>query len=875
MTELFDRCLGLAPAEREQILAIANATVSCEVRSLLENADPDLESFLSPVDQILSPSQGVPQQIGAYRIERLLGQGGMGTVFLARRVGEFDQLVAVKLIRRDFGSAADSLAIRFRQERQILATLQHPYIAHLIDGGTSDAHPYLVVEYVPGLRIDEYCNVHHLAIRQRIELFLKVCGAVQYAHQNLIVHRDLKPANVLVLDDGTPRLLDFGIAKLLSDDNSAPNLTRTEMRVFTPTYASPEQLRGERVGTASDVYSLGVMLYELLTGQKPHLVNADSEYAVLDAVCRQTPPSASAAIKRYSGEEKEARAAERKTAYASWGKALRNDLDLVLSKAISADICRRYQSVEQFASDLNRYLAHLPITARKDTWIYRAQKFWSRHKALVSVAAAAILLVLAAGLALLREYRIAIQQKQRAERRFDDLHALAKSNVTEVQDALDRIRGGTEVRALILQRTVQYLDSLAAEKDNDINLQRDLASTYQILAQRLGNPASGNLGDTAGANANYDRSIRIRESIVAQPQSNEKDKLQLIEVRRHKGLMQFSAGHLEAARQTLVEAANASDAILAGNPHDIIAVLILVSMTHRSLADILEDDAESNLADPVQALRHADTALEAARKAYERQPSSLNLLWNLINVQETKAHVLAENGHAEEGMNLEKSTLDLAKESSGHLTAAEEQILLFTTYKYGLMISEKDPLGARPWLDGPVSAVVSARASDPADMKMAGWSAIGMTMAGNVHRLAGERAKGLKMMDKGMGQLTGLLAKSPAAAGQLYFALAAGYRGLADEALKSGKTKEAIREYQNADRVYAEDGAKIPDDLGVYAKRSENQLSLAVAEAKLGMAKQAAADRKLALEYADRVLRIHPDNPEVQKLKLRAIAMKN
>jgi len=396
VTDLFDRCAQLSEDEREGLLAAADQRIAAEVRSLLLNAGDD--SCLNPVDEILNPTDDLPRQVGAYRIERLLGQGGMGDVFLARRTGEFDQQVAVKLIRRDFGIGTRALDQRFRQERQILASLQHPNIAHLIDGGTSNAYPYLVVEYVPGVRIDDYCDRNRLSIRQRIELFLKICSAVQYAHQRLVVHRDLKPANVLVLDDGTPKLLDFGIAKLISEDDSASDLTRTAMRVFTPGYASPEQLRGAFAGTTSDVYSLGVMLYELLTGQRPHVVDADSDLALLDAVCNRTPTLASAAINRHPEDSREAKAAERATAFPAWNKTLRGDLDLILLRAISADISRRYQSVEQFSADLDRYLANLPITARKDSWAYRAQKYWSRHKALVSVTSFALVICSSPGL---------------------------------------------------------------------------------------------------------------------------------------------------------------------------------------------------------------------------------------------------------------------------------------------------------------------------------------------------------------------------------------------------------------------------------------------------------------------------------------------
>lgn len=558
VTELFDRCLQASPVGRESLLDAADPHLASEVRSLLLNAGDD--SSLNPVDEILNPTDDLPRQVGAYRIERLLGQGGMGDVFLARRTGEFDQQVAVKLIRRDFGIAARVLDRRFRQERQILASLQHPNIAHLIDGGTSNAHPYLVVEYVPGVRIDEYCNRHRLSIRQRIEPFLKICSAVQYAHQNLIVHRDLKPANVLVLDDGTPKLLDFGIAKLLREDDSTSDLTRTAMRAFTPSYASPEQLRGQPVGTASDVYSLGVMLHELLTGQLPHAVDANSDLALLDAVCNQTPTLASAATKRHPEDSREAKAAERATDFATWNKALRGDLDLILSRAISADITRRYQSVEQFSADLDRYLANRPITARKDSWTYRAQKYWSRHKALVSVTSLALVILLVSGIALWHEYQIANEQRLRAERRFNDVRAVSHDLIFQIHDSIQYLAGATPARKLVVQAALRYLNALSKDAPDDISLQEEIATAYDKVGEAQGGVGKANLGDTAGALESHRRALEIRKSILASKPNDPSARDGLIrsyqqlgaillDMGRYQESLEYSTAHLELSKE--------------------------------------------------------------------------------------------------------------------------------------------------------------------------------------------------------------------------------------------------------------------------------------------------------------------------------------
>ena len=588
VTDLFDRCLGSSSEERERFLAAASDEIACEVRSLLENADSGSESFQNPVDEILDPPQSLPRQFGAYRVERLLGQGGMGSVFLARRVGEFEQLVAVKLIRQDFGLAAQVLERRFQQERQILASLQHPNIAHLIDGGTRDSNPYLVVEYVSGVRIDDYCNRNRLSIRQRIELFLKICGAVQYAHQRLVVHRDLKPANVLVLDDGTPKLLDFGIAKLMREDDSASDLTRTAMRVFTPSYASPEQLRGAPVGTASDVYSLGVMLYELLTGQRPHIVDADSGLALLDAVCNQAPALASAAIKRHPEDSREAKAAERATEFPAWNKTLRGDLDLILLRAISADISRRYQTVEQFSADLDRYLQNRPITARKDSWTYRAQKYWSRHKALVSVTSLALMILLVAGIALWHEYRIANEQRLRAERRFNDVRAVSHDLIFPIHDSIQYLAGATPARKLVVQSALQYLNALSKDAPDDISLQEEIATAYDKVGEAQGGVGKANLGDTAGALESHKKALDIRKSIFASKPNDPSSRDGLIrsyqqvghilqDMGRYEESLEYNTAHLELSKQ-----------LAAGSPHNDVARSRLAD-SYNWMGDILSD----------------------------------------------------------------------------------------------------------------------------------------------------------------------------------------------------------------------------------------------------------------------------------------------
>lgn len=336
------------------------------------------------------------QRLGAYRILRKLGAGGMGDVYLAERADdEYQQRVAIKLVRG--GTFSPQVQARLRTERQILATLQHPNIARLLDGGRApDGTPYLVMEYIQGEPIDAYCDRQRLTLAERIGLVRAVCSAVQYAHRNLIVHRDLKPNNILITPDGNPKLLDFGIAKLL-DARQLPQtlaVTHYEYRVMTPAHASPEQVRGDVITTASDIYVLGVLLYELLCGQRPFQLGGTSFSEMERIVCEEQPLAPSTAFAR-TVQHSPGLAAEiasfRSTSPARLQKQLEGDLDDIVAMAMRKDPERRYSSAEQLAADLERHLSGQPVLATRDTWVYRAGKFVRRHAIAVAGSAAAVL----------------------------------------------------------------------------------------------------------------------------------------------------------------------------------------------------------------------------------------------------------------------------------------------------------------------------------------------------------------------------------------------------------------------------------------------------------------------------------------------------
>lgn len=339
--------------------------------------------------------------VGPYRLIRQLGRGGMGQVFLAVRDDEaFKRYVAIKIIRR--GMDTQDILIRFRVERQILASLTHPNIAHLLDGGATDEGlSYFVMEYVDGVPINRYCNENRLSLENRLKLFVKVAAAVHYAHQNLIVHRDLKPANILVTTDGDVKLLDFGIAKFLNPDLVGYTLpmTRTEMRLMTPEYASPEQIRGNTVTTASDVYQLGILLYELLTGHCPFSFQTVARGEIEKIILEKAPEKPSTMISRVEELPRaivnpELISVQRRTPLERLRKQLTGDLDHIVLMALRKEIDRRYQSADQLLQDIQNYRAGRPVTAQADTWRYRTSKFVQRNKMGVGATALVALLLI-------------------------------------------------------------------------------------------------------------------------------------------------------------------------------------------------------------------------------------------------------------------------------------------------------------------------------------------------------------------------------------------------------------------------------------------------------------------------------------------------
>ncbi len=522
--ELFEAAVDLDRNGRTALLdkeCGEDEVLRAEVESLLESDERTGDFIEQPgfaiprdlfPDNVEEPFVG--RQFGAYQVIREIGRGGLGAVYLAARADdEYRKEVAIKLVRR--GLDTEDILRRFRNERQILAQLDHPNIARLIDGGTTDdGLPYFVMEYVNGVPINAYCDANALLTTERLKLFRKVCGAITYAHQNLVIHRDLKPSNILVTQEGEPKLLDFGIAKLLSAGDESFTQTIPELRVMTPEYASPEQVKGENITTTSDVYSLGVLLYELLTGQRPYRLKTRSAEEIARAITEQEPERPSTAVAKGDGNPK---------TQIPNPKLLRDDLDNILLMAMRKEPARRYASVAQFSEDIRRHLEQLPVIARKDTLRYRSEKFIGRHK--VGVAAAILIALSLVGgmVATVWEARRATQQRDRAERRFADVRKLSNALLFDIAPKIERLDGSIEARKSLVQRALEYLDSLANESAENFPLQRELAAAYEKVGELQGAPRKPNLNDFSGAIASYEKARDIRKRLLENHPDDQED----------------------------------------------------------------------------------------------------------------------------------------------------------------------------------------------------------------------------------------------------------------------------------------------------------------------------------------------------------------
>ena len=563
--EIFLATADLPAAERKAFLAQVcqgDAELRAEVESLLHADSTDGATIAAAIESEVSAllddrSSLVGTRMGPYRLLKEIGRGGMGAVYLGERDDEhFHKRVAIKVVKR--GMDSSEVLARFRHERQILAGLEHPYIARLIDGGTiPDGRPFFVMEYVEGQPIDVYCVARGLNVEQRLQLFLRVCEAVAYAHRALVVHRDLKPGNIFVAAEGIPKLLDFGVAKLLDPaTGNSYTFTASATGPLTPEYASPEQIKGLPITTAADIYSLGAILFELLTGTRAQKITTRAPSEIERVICETDTPRPSTVARAAGAPHK-----------------LDSDLDNIVLMAMRKDPEHRYGSVNRLADDIVRHLGGRPVFARQESVLYNLRKFVRRNRLTVA-AAVLVLLSLLGGIVLVeRQARraererafaeaqrlVAEQERERAEvqrqlaerervraeaeaqiarteqelsqRRLTQMLDLANSSLFGVHSAIEKLPGATEARRQIVVTTLRYLEDLSKDAGQDDRLRFMLSASYFKVANVLGYPMQPNLGDTKGALANYEKSASLIAPLLAKDPNRAEYVLQWVQTK--------------------------------------------------------------------------------------------------------------------------------------------------------------------------------------------------------------------------------------------------------------------------------------------------------------------------------------------------------
>ncbi|WP_457330111.1 protein kinase domain-containing protein, partial [Rhizobacter sp. P5_C2] len=535
--------------------------LQAELESLLAAAEPeDTALDQQPAAQLLqaidahAARQWIGRRLGPYRLVSLIARGGMGEVYRGERDdGQFEQRVAVKLMRED--GDPQMLLTRFNAERRILASLDHPNLAKLLDAGlTPDGEPYFVMELVDGIALDFYCEQNALALPQRLQLFRNVCRVVDYAHRQGVIHRDLKPANILVTPQGVVKLVDFGIAKRLAVDGSEATLTL--QRVLTPDYASPEQVRGETLTPASDIYALGVVLYRLLARASPYGEATDS-YALTRAICETEPPRPSHAVP-HGGRLR---------------RQLRGDLDAMVLMALRKEPTHRYASAEALADDVFRHLEGLPVHARRGAWSYRAGRFVLRHRAMVGAALVANLALTAGiGIAAYEAWQANVQ-RERAERHFASVRKLTNTLILDVNNAIRNLPGSTQARQLVVQTALNYLQQLSAELQGDAALQLELAGGYRQIADLQGRNAEASLGDPVAALASYERGIALAEPLGQAARRRDPNfpaaQRELALLYGSRGALLTSVGRNDDGAASLRQGISITDELLAAEPDNL------------------------------------------------------------------------------------------------------------------------------------------------------------------------------------------------------------------------------------------------------------------------------------------------------------------
>jgi eukaryotic-like serine/threonine-protein kinase len=717
----------------------ADAELRREVQSLLDSDRKSGEKIIRAVEDeaqaLFGLSLFIGTRLGSYRVVRELGRGGMGAVYLAvRDDDQFKKNVAIKLVKRGMDTA--EVLRRFQHERRILAGLDHAYIARLIDGGTApDGRPFFVMDYVEGQPIDTYCRDGALSLPERCRLFLKVCEAVSHAHRNLVIHRDLKPGNIFVAPDGTPRLLDFGVAKLLAPD-ADPQLTVTGMqaRLITPQYASPEQVMGRPANTTTDVYSLGGVFYELLTGSCAQQIDSTSPEEIERVICHQELPPPSVAK-----------------------PGVPADLDNIVMMAMRKDPARRYQSVDQFADDIRRYLDGRPVQARKDSLAYRTAKFVSRHRLMIA-AASIVVASLVGGIV------IAMSQARRAERRLTQMVELANRSLFDVHTAIERLPGATDARHEIVRTTLAFLENLSKDVGRNDDVRLSLATAYWRLGDVQGYADKPNLGDMKGAILSYKKSAEFLGPLRAKRPNDPNVLRQVTDTYQHMGAVFHQMDDVPALVSAFENALPSATLLARLKPDDV--------ESNEAPGAFYNDLALSlQFADPKRANAYARQHLALIPTLLKKFPGNDDVADEAAVAHATMAALLSRAGDREQALKESRESASIREGvAARHPNDVFRLRLLMIAYGHvgdhlgsPFIPNVGDAKGARDYFDKCVAIARRIIQMDPQDRTARYDLGNALLRQGAAEVPGGDRAQSLAALREAVGTLEALANEAPGA----------------------------------------------------------------------------------------------------------------
>jgi len=735
--------------------------------SLEAQADDLLNSAIAPGAALRAESPA-PSTIGPYRVVNEIGRGGMGVVYLGERGdGAYQKRVAIKLVTSGMRHAG--LERRFRRERQILAQLEHPGIARLLDGAaTADGQPYFVMEYVEGLPLLAYCETAQLGVEARLELFVSICDAVSYAHQRLVVHRDLKPGNILITPEGRSKLLDFGLARVLE---GGPDLTETAVPAMTPAYASPEQIRGEPDTVAGDVYSLGVILYELLAARRPYR-DAKTLAELARAIAEEAPLPLTDAVP------------------SALRRRVRGDLETIVAKALEKDPRRRYATVAEFAEDVRRHLDGRPVKARPATWRYRFGKALRRHRVAIPAASLALLLIVGFGAAAWWEGR-------QAQRRFEQVRGLAHSVLFELHDAIERLPGSTAARELLVRRALEYLENLSKESGRNAAVAREVALGYERVAIVQGDLGDSNLGKVSAALESFRKADAILARLAVRDSGRElrKDRLR---VANELASSLASNGRIEEARAVLRRSVAAYEQALGADPAER-EWLAGLSAAEGSLADTFTDEQRYGEAIPWRERTKAHAQQAASQAGTALEP------WRALAIAEKRLGALYGVEKRYEECRREYEAARAIDERRLAASPREPRTMLDVSYDYSDLGWVEGRLGHWKEAEAAYRRTLALRdfvaASDPQDQRAALSRASAMDKLGTTLHHTGDLSGSERELARAIEQYQRLVDRGSNDWNTIHN-LAEAHVDLGDTLEAAGERVRAAAEYREARRLY-------------------------------------------------------------------------